>query len=70
VKVLLLSIASWIGLDFAAKDPEPFYGEIAPGPGPSILELAAAIKPPRDSGDTLAASLQVIRLLAAPEGSS
>lgn len=52
------------------KADEPFYGSIEPKSGLSIAELAARIKPPRPGGDTLAASREVMRLMAAPEGSA
>jgi hypothetical protein len=70
LKVIALSIASWLGIDFLEKQPEVFYGEIEPGDGPSIDELNAAIKSPLTwGGETLQASLEVMRLLR-PEGSS
>jgi hypothetical protein len=68
--VIALKIAGYFGIDLLPKAPEAFYGEIEPGEGPSILELHAHITPPLAGGDTLAASLEVMRLLSAPEGSS
>lgn len=72
LKVIVLHIASWLGFDYLPKaDGEAFYGELEPGDdGPSIAELNASITPPIPGGDTLAASLEAMRLLSAPEGSS
>lgn len=66
----MLHIAGWLGFDYLPKEREPFYGEIEPEGGISIMELNALIRPPRDCGDTLTASLEVMKLLSAPEGSS
>jgi hypothetical protein len=59
----LLALASAFGLDFTSHaDPE--YGSIKPSGGMSIAEIAAKIQPPLAGGDTLAASREVMRLLA------
>lgn len=66
----LIALAKAFGLELTSKaSAEPVYGSIEPEGGMSIAELAAQIQPPRAGGDTLAASREVLRLLAS-EGSA
>jgi hypothetical protein len=68
--ISLILIGQAIGVKFGLKErDEPIYGSIEPKFGLSIAELSAKIQPPRPGGDTLAASREVMRLMAA-EGSA
>lgn len=62
---MLQIVAMGLGWDPAkAKGGEPIYGSIDPGDGLSIAELATRIRPPGPGGDTLAASREVMKLMA------